>query len=172
MNTVKTALLLGALTGLLMLIGDWIGGRHGVVIAFIIAMVMNIGSYWFSDKIVLRMYAAQEVTPAQTPQLYGLVKELALRAGLPMPRVYIIPSDTPNAFATGRNEHHAVVAVTEGILRILNREELAGVLAHELTHITKPRHAHQLHCRDPPWRDCHAGQHGPVGGNLRFWRTR
>lgn len=135
MNTVKTALLLGVLTGLLMLIGGFVGGRHGVMIAFIIAMVMNFGSYWFSDKLVLRMYHAQEVSENQAPELYRMVRELAMRANLPMPRVYIIPGETPNAFATGRDEHHAVVAVTEGLLRILNRDELEGVISHELTHI-------------------------------------
>ena len=135
MNTMKTALLLGALTGLLMLIGGYFGGQKGVIIAFIFAMVMNFGSFWFSDKLILRMYSAQEVSETQARELYALVKDLALKASLPMPRVYIIPSDTPNAFATGRNEKHAVVAVTEGILRILNREELEGVIAHELTHI-------------------------------------
>ena len=118
-----------------MLIGGYFGGRGGVVLAFIFAMVMNFGSYWFSDKIVLRMYRAQEVTEAEAPELYHMVKTLALKASLPMPRVYIVPGDTPNAFATGRNEQHAVVAVTEGILRILNRDELEGVIAHELTHI-------------------------------------
>ena len=135
MNTIKTGLLLGALTGLLMLIGGWFGGQNGVVIAFIFAMVMNFGSYWFSDKIVLAMYKARPVSESEAPELYAMVKNLALRAGMPMPRVYIIPEETPNAFATGRNEHHAVVAVTEGILRILGRDELEGVLAHELTHI-------------------------------------
>jgi heat shock protein HtpX len=135
MNSFRTALLLGALTGLLMLIGGYFGGRGGVVLAFVFAMVMNFGSYWFSDKIVLRMYRAQEVTEAEAPELYHMVKNLALKAALPMPRVFIIPGDTPNAFATGRNEQHAVVAVTEGILRILNRDELEGVIAHELTHI-------------------------------------
>src|SRR5512136_23258 len=135
MNTVKTGLLLGALTGLLMLIGGYFGGKSGVVIAFIFAMVMNFGAYWFSDKLVLRMYSAQEVSESEAPDLYRMVKNLALKAGLPMPRVYIVPGDTPNAFATGRNENHAVVAVTEGILRMLNRDELEGVLAHELTHI-------------------------------------
>jgi len=127
--------LLGALTGLLMLIGGWFGGQQGVVIAFIFAMVMNFGSYWFSDKIVLRMYNAQAVSEHEAPELYATVKNLALKASMPMPRVYIIPGDTPNAFATGRNEQHAVVAVTEGILRILGKDELEGVIAHELTHI-------------------------------------
>lgn len=135
MNTLRTAILLGALTGLLMLIGGYFGGKQGIVIAFIFAMAMNFGSYWFSDKIVLSMYRAREISEGEAPELYSIVKNLALRAGLPMPRVYIVPGDTPNAFATGRNERHAVVAVTEGILRILNRDELEGVLAHELTHI-------------------------------------
>jgi heat shock protein HtpX len=135
MNTIKTGLLLGVLTGLLMLIGGYFGGKQGVVIAFIFATVMNFGAYWFSDKLILRMYKAQEVGESQAPQLYAVVKNLALKAGLPMPKVYIVPGETPNAFATGRNRDHAVVAVTEGILRILNREELEGVLAHELTHI-------------------------------------
>jgi len=135
MNTLKTGLLLGALTGLLMFIGGYFGGKGGIMIAFIFASVMNLGAYWFSDKIVLRMYNAQEVSESQAPDLYRMVKDLAMKANLPMPRVYIVPGDTPNAFATGRNEHHAVVAVTEGILRMLNRDELEGVLAHELTHI-------------------------------------
>ena len=135
MNSIKTALLLGALTGLLMLIGGYFGGKNGVVIAFLFAMVMNFGSYWFSDKIVLRMYKAQEISESQAPELYGIVKNLALRGDLPMPRVYVIPENTPNAFATGRDENHAVVAVTEGITRILNRDELEGVIGHELTHI-------------------------------------
>ncbi len=135
MNTIKTALLLGGLTGLLMLIGGYFGGQQGMVIAFIVALVMNFGSYWFSDKIVLRMYRAQEVSPSQAPELFTLVRNLTLQANLPMPKVYVIPEDTPNAFATGRDENHAVVAVTEDLLRILNREELAGVIAHELAHI-------------------------------------
>jgi heat shock protein HtpX len=134
-NTVKTALLLGALTGLLMLIGGLIGGRGGVYIAFIFALILNFGSYWFSDKIVLKMYKAQEVSESVAPELYSIVRNLALKAALPMPRVYIIPEETANAFATGRNAQHAVVAVTEGIRRILNREELEGVIAHELSHI-------------------------------------
>ncbi len=135
MNGIKTALLLGALTGLLMLIGGLFGGKQGVVIAFVFAVVMNFGAYWFSDKLVLRMYSAQEVTESQAPELYALVQDLALRGSLPMPRVFLVPEDTPNAFATGRDERHAVVAVTQGLLRTLNREELAGVLGHELTHI-------------------------------------
>ncbi|MCX7817432.1 MAG: zinc metalloprotease HtpX [Syntrophales bacterium] len=135
MNSLRTALLLGALTGLLIIIGGVVGGKNGVIIAFIFATIMNFGAYWFSDRIVLSMYDAQEVSEVEAPELYDIVRTLALRAGLPMPRVYIIPSDTPNAFATGRNPQHAVVAVTEGILRLLNREELEGVIGHELTHI-------------------------------------
>ncbi len=135
MNTIKTGILLCALTVLLVMIGGYFGGRQGIVIAFILAMVMNFGSYWFSDKIVLKMYRARQVSEGEAPELYSLIKTLALRAGLPMPKVFIVPGDTPNAFATGRDEKHAVVAVTEGILRILNRDELEGVLSHELTHI-------------------------------------
>ena len=135
MNTIKIGILLGALTGLLMFIGGFFGGQQGVVIAFLFAMVMNFGSYWFSDKLVLKMYRAQPVSENEAPELYTIVKDLAMKASLPMPRVYIVPGDTPNAFATGRDERHAVVAVTEGILRILNRDELEGVIAHELTHI-------------------------------------
>jgi heat shock protein HtpX len=134
-NTFKTTILLGALTGLLMLIGGYFGGRGGVFIAFIFAIVMNFGAYWFSDKLILKMYNAQEVTETQARELYAMVRGLAMRASLPMPKVYIIPEETPNAFATGRDEEHAVVAVTEGILRILSPDELEGVLAHELTHI-------------------------------------
>jgi len=134
-NTVKTALLLGALTGLLMLVGGLIGGKGGVYIAFIFAVILNFGSYWFSDKIVLKMYKAQEVSESSAPDLYNIVRNLALKASLPMPRVFIIPEETPNAFATGRNEKHAVVAVTEGIMKILKKEELEGVIAHELSHI-------------------------------------
>jgi heat shock protein HtpX len=135
MNTMKTGLLLGLLTGVLMLAGGLLGGRQGVIIAFIFATVMNFGSYWFSDKIVLKMYHAREASESEAPQLYNTVRNLAFRAQLPMPKVYIIPDETPNAFATGRNENHAVVAVTEGVLRILKQDELEGVLAHELTHI-------------------------------------
>ncbi len=134
-NTVKTALLLGALTGLLMLVGGLIGGKGGVYIAFIFAVILNFGSYWFSDKIVLKMYSAQEVSESSAPDIYAIVRNLAMKASLPMPRVFIIPEETPNAFATGRNENHAVVAVTEGIMRILTKEELEGVIAHELSHI-------------------------------------
>jgi heat shock protein HtpX len=135
MNSLKTAILLGALTGLLMFIGGFFGGQKGVVLAFFFAMALNFGSYWFSDKLVLKMYQARPVSEGEAPGLEAMVKNLAMKASLPMPKVFIIPGDTPNAFATGRDEHHAVVAVTEGLLRILNRDELEGVIAHELTHI-------------------------------------
>ena len=134
-NLVKTGVLLAALTVLLVLIGGALGGQHGMLLAFVIAMVMNLGSYWFSDKIVLSMYGAQPVDEAQAPGLYRIVRTLATRAGIPMPRVYILPQETPNAFATGRNPQHAAVAVTEGILRVMSEEELEGVLAHELSHV-------------------------------------
>jgi heat shock protein HtpX len=132
-NTVKTALLLGALSALLMLIGETIGGAQGMVIGFLFAVVTNFGSYWFSDKIVLSMYRATEVGPDH--RLTQIVTRLAAKAGLPQPRCYIIPDASPNAFATGRNPEHAAVAATEGILQILNDDELEGVLAHELAHV-------------------------------------
>jgi heat shock protein HtpX len=135
MNQVKTVVLLTFLAALLVVIGGAIGGKNGATIALVIALVMNFGSYWFSDKIVLRMYNAQEVTEAELPDLYRLVMQLTQQAGLPMPRLYIIPDDSPNAFATGRNPNHAAVAVTEGILKLLSWEELAGVIAHELGHV-------------------------------------
>jgi heat shock protein HtpX len=120
---------------LLVLIGGALGGQHGMLLAFVMAMVMNLGSYWFSDKIVLSMYRAKPVDEAQAPGLYRIVRTLATRAGIPMPKVYIMPEETPNAFATGRNPQHAAVAVTEGILRVMSEEELEGVLAHELSHV-------------------------------------
>jgi heat shock protein HtpX len=131
----KTAALLATLTALFLWAGQALGGESGLMTALVFAGVMNFGAYWWSDKIVLRMYRAQEVTPNQAPALHGLVRELAQRAALPMPRVYVIPEDAPNAFATGRNPQHAAVAVTEGLLRMLDRDELAGVLAHELGHV-------------------------------------
>ena len=134
-NMFKTALLLGVLTALLVLIGGAIGGRQGMMIAFFMALVMNFMSYWFSDKIVLAMYSAQPIEEAQAPGLYSILRRLTTRAGIPMPRVYLIPTDAPNAFATGRNPEHAAVAVTEGIMRILDQDELEGVLAHELSHV-------------------------------------
>jgi heat shock protein HtpX len=135
MNTLKTTFLLALLTVLLVLAGGAIGGRGGMTIALIMAAVMNLGSYWFSDKIVLAMYGAKPVTEADQPEFYAMVRQLAAQAGLPMPKVYLIPSDTPNAFATGRNPEHAAGAATTGILRILSREELMGVMAHELSHV-------------------------------------
>jgi len=134
-NTLKTTFLLAVLTVLFVLVGNAIGGQSGMVFAFGLAVVMNVGSYWFSDKIVLRMYRAKEVTEAEEPQLHGMVRRLATAAGTPMPKVYVIPEESPNAFATGRNPAHAAVAVTEGIRRILSPEELEGVLAHEMAHV-------------------------------------
>ena len=131
----KTALLLGVLTALLILIGGAIGGQGGMLMAFFLALVMNFASYWFSDKIVLSMYRAKEVTEGEAPGLHRIVRGLTQRAQLPMPRIYLIPSEAPNAFATGRNPEHAAVAVTEGIQRVLTEEELTGVLAHELGHV-------------------------------------
>lgn len=134
-NTLKTVLLMTVLTVGLVLIGGAFGGRGGMVTALVIAAAMNFGSYFFSDKLVLRMYRAREVTRAEAPGLYEVVETLSRRAGLPMPRVAIIPGEQPNAFATGRNPEHAVVAATEGILRILDRDEIEGVMAHELAHV-------------------------------------
>src|ERR1043166_2089358 len=134
-NSIKTVLLFGLLTGLILAIGDLFRSMQGMAIALVFSLLINFGSYWFSDKIVLAMYRAREVSEAEAPELYSIVHNVALRAGIPMPRVYIIPNETPNAFATGRNPEHAVVAVTEGILRLMNREELEGVLAHEISHV-------------------------------------
>jgi heat shock protein HtpX len=134
-NNLKTVFLLAALTALIVFMGNLIGGRSGMIIAFIIALGMNFFSYWFSDKIVLKMYGAQEVDPSQAPELHRIVEELSREAGIPKPRVYIVPSESPNAFATGRDPEHAVVAVTEGILRLCTPTELKGVLGHETGHI-------------------------------------
>jgi heat shock protein HtpX len=134
-SAIKTTILLGALTGLLILIGGVLGGRSGMEVAFVIALVMNFFSYWFSDRLVLKAYNAQELDAAAAPELYSIVQELAQEAHIPVPRMYLIDTDTPNAFATGRSPHHAAVAVTRGILRICSRDELKGVLGHELSHV-------------------------------------
>ena len=136
MNTIKTAFFLGLLTALILVLGGALGGRGGVIIALGLAAAMNFFSYWFSDRIVLAMHGAKPVTRQEAPQLYEILERLTARAGLPMPRVYILPEEAPNAFATGRNPAHAAVAVTQGILRLLNVEELEGVLAHELSHVS------------------------------------
>ncbi len=135
MNQFKTFFLMLVLTVLFILVGTAIGGRSGAIYAFIFAALMNFFSYWFSDKIVLRMYGAKEVSQSEAPELFGVVAELTSKASLPMPKVYIMENDTPNAFATGRNPQHAAVAVTTGILGILSRDELMGVIGHELSHI-------------------------------------
>lgn len=135
MNSVKTVFLMTAMMALFIIVGGALGGEGGMMIAFVISLAMNFGAYWFSDKIVLSMYRAQEVTYNEAPELYGMVERLANRANLPMPKVYIVENNTPNAFATGRNPENGAVAVTTGILNILNQEELEGVIAHELGHI-------------------------------------
>jgi len=135
MNTLKTVFLMTLMMVLFIFVGNLLGGRSGMTVAFMFALAMNFGSYWFSDKVVLAMYKAKEVNAESAPKLYGLVEELSQRAALPMPRVYVIENPTPNAFATGRNPQHAAVAVTTGILKILNTEELAGVIGHELAHV-------------------------------------
>ncbi len=134
-SQIKTVLLLGLLSGLIIVLGGALGGKTGIIIAFGLALLMNVGSYWYSDKIVLSMYKAQELSPQDAPALHAMVEELAARAGIPKPRVCIIPEEAPNAFATGRDPEHGVVAVTEGIMRLLTPEELRGVIAHEIGHI-------------------------------------
>jgi len=134
-SQIKTVLLLGLLSGIIILLGGMLGGRSGIIIAFGLALVMNIGSYWYSDKIVLSMYHARELSPEEAPYLHQTVEELACNAGIPKPRVCVIPEEAPNAFATGRDPQHGVVAVTEGIMRLLTPQELRGVLAHEIGHI-------------------------------------
>ena len=134
-SAIRTTLLLAALTVIILWIGEMIGGQGGMLVAFMLAVIMNAGSYWFSDKIVLAMYRAEPIEESQAPQVYQIVRELTAEAHLPMPRIYMIPQETPNAFATGRDPENAVVAVTEGIMRILTPAELKGVLAHELGHV-------------------------------------
>lgn len=135
MNVFKTVFFLTLLTLLLILVGGWIGGKEGMIIAFSIALAMNFITYWFSDKIVLAMYKAKEATRAEYPKLFTIVSNLSTKAGLPMPKVYVMPVETPNAFATGRDPSHAAVAATEGIIRLLSDDELEGVIAHELSHV-------------------------------------
>ena len=135
-SQLKTALLLVLLSALILFIGQAMGGRTGLIVAFAFALIMNVGSYWFSDKIVLTMYKAKELSPSEAPMLHAMVEDLARNAGIPKPRICLIPDDSPNAFATGRNPQHAVVAVTQGIMRLLSPDELRGVIAHEIGHIT------------------------------------
>jgi len=134
-NWFRTTLLLGVMTLLIVFIGNLLGGQQGMIFAFVLAIGMNFFSYWFSDKIVLKMYRAREVNETESPELYRIVTRIAGRANIPMPRIYVIPQDAPNAFATGRNPEHAVVAVTEGLLRLMNRDEIEGVLSHEIAHV-------------------------------------
>ena len=135
MNTFKTGMLMAVLTALLVLAGSALGGRGGAIFAFIFALLMNFGSYWFSDKIVLKMYRGREIGRDEFPQLFGMVERLSRRAGLPMPRIYLTPQPEPNAFATGRDPRHAAIAVTSGITQLLDDQELEGVLSHEIAHI-------------------------------------
>ena len=135
MNAVKTTFLLGLLTGLVMLVGAALGGRHGAALAFVFAAAVNFASYWFSDKMVLAAYRAKPLDPGQAPELWSIIQELATEAHIPLPRLYLIDADTPNAFATGRSPNHAAVAVTRGIMQLCSREELKGVIGHELSHV-------------------------------------
>jgi heat shock protein HtpX len=134
-NQIRTTILLVVMTAFILWIGQLLGGRQGMIIALVVAAGMNFFSYWYSDKMVLKMYRAKEVTPQQVPEIYEMVRVLTRNAGLPMPKIYTIPQKSPNAFATGRNPEHAVVAVTEGLIGIMDREEIMGVLAHELAHV-------------------------------------
>lgn len=135
MNTLKTAILMGALGAILVTIGAWIGGTTGIILALGFAIVMNVGMYWYSDKLAIRMSGAKEVTPEQAPELHAIVDELVARSGMPKPKVHIIPTMQPNAFATGRDPHHSSIAVTQGLLRMLEPREVRAVLAHELGHV-------------------------------------
>ena len=168
-NLIKTGVLLAALTSLVVLIGGAVGGQQGMLIAFVLAVAMNFGSYWFSDRIVLSMYGAQPIEEAAGPGPLRIVRRLATRAGIPLPRIYLIPGDTPNAFATGRNPQHAAVAVTEGIMRMLDDEELEGVLAHELSHVKNRDTLTMTIAATLGRRDHVSGAHGAVGGDVR-WR--
>src|SRR5262249_26301590 len=135
MNTLKTGVLMAGLTALLMAIGYWLGNTTGMIWAFVLAAGMNFFSYWYSDQVVLAPRRAQEIGPAEAPAFYTIVRRLTERAGLPMPRLYVVPDPSPNAFATGRNPEHAAVAVNEGLLNLLNEDEIEGVIAHELSHV-------------------------------------
>ncbi|MBQ8664817.1 MAG: zinc metalloprotease HtpX [Mailhella sp.] len=134
-SQIKTLVLMAALSAVLIFMGGALGGQQGILIALVVALIMNVGSYWYSDKIVLSMYRAQELSPADAPVVHQIVDELARNAGIPKPRLYIVPQEAPNAFATGRDPQHGVIAVTQGIMRLLPPEQLRGVLAHEMAHI-------------------------------------
>lgn len=134
-SQIKTMLLLALLSGIIIVLGGLVGGRGGIMVAFVLAVAMNVGSYWYSDKIVLSMYKARELSPDEAPYLHEIVAQLAHEAGIPRPRLYVVPEEAPNAFATGRDPEHSAVAVTDGIMRILSPDELRGVIAHEIGHI-------------------------------------
>ena len=170
MNNIKTTLLLATLTAILVVIGDMIGGRSGMIMMFVISMGMNFMSYWYSDKIVLAQYNAQPVTAQSNPKLYAMVEKLTKNGNLPMPKVYIIPSEVPNAFATGRNPSHAAVAVTEGIQRLLTDEELEGVLAHELTHVKNRDTLISTNCSYDGWCYFYDSQYTSI--HCHIWALR
>ena len=171
MNTFKSTLLLVGLTLLLILIGDYFGGQNGMILAFLISVAFNFGTYFFSDKIALRMYNAQPVTREQLPRAYAAVERLTAKQGLPMPKMYVLPTESPNAFATGRNPHHASVAVTRGILELLDDEELEGVLAHEAGACEEPGHSHQLDRGYAGGGDYDGREDGVLGFAVwRLWR--
>ena len=173
MNTFKSTLLLVVMTLLLMFVGAHFGGQNGMVIALVVAVAMNFTSYFFSDKIALAMYSAQPVTREQLPRAYAVVERLTARQGLPMPKMYVLPTESPNAFATGRNPQHASVALTHGILQLLDDEELEGVLAHELGHVKNRDILNQFDCSHAGRCDYSSGAHGLLGLTLwRGWRTR
>ena len=161
-------MLMTVLTLLLVWAGGMMGGRGGALFALVMAAIMNLGSYWFSDKIVIAMYRGREVTSGP---LFSVVQQLCLRNALPMPKVYILPQTTPNAFATGRNPQHAAVAATEGILQILTQEELMGVMAHEMSHVRHRDILIRIDCRDHCRSNFLHGTHGAMGSVVRwFWR--
>ncbi len=171
-SAIKTTLLLGALTGLLVLVGGIFGGERGAIFAFFIALAMNFFSYWFSDKMVLRAYNAQELDPSAAPELYSIVQELAQEAHIPVPRMYLIDTDTPNAFATGRSPHHAAVAVTRGILRILQPRRAQGCARPRAFPRYQSRHLDQLDRCNPRRRDHDSGFDGAMGRIFRRLRRR
>lgn len=172
-NTLKTTLLLAALTGLFVLIGSALGGRTGMIMAFGLAVVMNMGTWWFSDKLALKMSRAHAVSRAEAPHLHQMVETLSNQAGIPKPALYLIENDAPNAFATGRNPSKGAVAVTTGLMRLLDHEEVAGVIAHELAHIRDTRHAPRQPGGDGCWRHYHHCRNCPVVADFWwFWRFR
>jgi heat shock protein HtpX len=171
LNMLKTGLLLTGLTLILIWIGNLLGGQTGIIIALAFAAIMNLGSYWFSDRLVIAMTGAQPLSEQEAPQLYQMLREMTHRANMPMPRLYLIPEMQPNAFATGRDPKHGVVAVTQGLLQMMNYDEVKGVIAHELAHIKEPRHADYGGCGNDCRRDFRAGTHGLLCDDV-LWQPR